>query len=438
MSKGLRGLPDVLRLLTRAVPHVAASTARQNGTPTVREGSKSVFPRARKLRIFLAACLLTSCARHEKEAAEPPPSSSSTALPKYRGSGTTKSGLHTELTISPQGDFMVYFMDAAGDDLPAAQVSGVTVDSVLLQINDTGETWIGKGPLPNDLTRHLAFTTRAGPDSAVVALSTVDAPLDYVCPMDPDIRSATPGVCSRCGMKLVMGIPDPEEYPLHLELTPPHVNEHEKVDLIFSVENPQTGKIVSRFDTVHERLFHLFIVSADLQYFVHDHPKYNGAGEFRYTATFPKSGMYRVLGDFYPAGATPQLAPKTIFVEGGPLSLADAVLKPDMTPQQGQNSAVEMTMDPPRPTAGAAARLYFQLKPADGLERYLGAWAHMLAASDDLIDLLHEHPFNAANGKIEFDLTFPRARTYRVWIQFQRDGVVNTVAFNVPVEAAQP
>ena len=42
---------------------------------------------------------------------------------------------------------MVYFMDAAGDDLPAAQVSGVSVDGLALQINDTGETWVGNGPL---------------------------------------------------------------------------------------------------------------------------------------------------------------------------------------------------------------------------------------------------------------------------------------------------
>jgi hypothetical protein len=62
----------------------------------------------------------------------------------------------------------------------------------------------------------------------------------------------------------------------------------------------------------------------------------------------------------------------------------------------------------------------------------------MLAASDDLIDLLHEHPFNAENGQVEFDMTFPRARTYRVWVQFQRKGVVNTVAFNVPIQSAQP
>ena len=39
--------------------------------------------------------------------------------------------------------------------------------------------------------------------------------------------------------------------------------------------------------------------------------------------------------------------------------------------------------------------LFFRVKPADGLEPYLGAWGHMLAASDDLIDLIHTHPFLA-------------------------------------------
>jgi hypothetical protein len=392
-----------------------------------------------KLALLVAVCMLAGCGGREKETAVLSPAAT-TGLPKYRGSATTKNGLHAELTISAQGDFMVYFMDAAGDDLPAAQVSGVNVDGVALEINDTGETWVGKGALPpaNDLTKHVAFSTRAGPDSAVVALTSVDAPLDYVCPMDADVRSATPGVCPRCGMKLVMGIPDPEEYPLRLTLQPAQARPREKVDLVFTVENPETGKMVSRFETVHERLFHLFIVSADLQYFVHDHPKYNGAGEFRYAASFPKPGMYRVLGDFYPAGATPQLAPRTIFVGGAPVSLADAKLTPDVAPQKASNSDVKLAMDPPQPVAGGATRLYFRFNPSGGLEKYLGAWAHMLAASDDLIDLLHEHPFNADNGQIEFDLTFPRARTYRVWVQFQREGVVNTVAFNVPVEEARP
>lgn len=395
-----------------------------------------------KLPLLMAACLLVGCGHRQKDKVEAAPSAApvSTTLPKYRGSGTTANGLHAEVTISGQGDYTVYFMDAAGDDLPAAQVSGVALDGVALQINDTGETWVGKGSLPanTDLMARVAFSMSGKPDSAAVALTTVDAPLDYVCPMDPDVRSATPGVCSRCGMKLVMGIPDPEEFPLHLALVPAQFRPREKVDLVFTVENPGTGKTVSHFETVHERLFHLFIVSADLQYFVHDHPQYDGKGEFRYAATFPKPGMYRVLGDFYPAGATPQLAPKTIFVPGDSVSLEQAKLTPDLAPQKAQNSDVELRLDPPHPVAGAAAQLYFRFKPSDGLERYLGAWAHMLAASDDLIDLLHEHPYTADNGQIEFDLTFPRARTYRVWVQFQRQGVVNTVAFNVPVQEAQP
>ena len=34
---------------------------------------------------------------------------------------------------------------------------------------------------------------------------------------------------------------------------------------------------------------------------------------------------------------------------------------------------------------------------------------------------------------MQFDVIFPRARGYRVWVQFQRSGVVNTAHFDVPV-----
>ena len=58
----------------------------------------------------------------------------------------------------------------------------------------------------------------------------------------------------------------------------------------------------------------------------------------------------------------------------------------------------------------------------------------MLAASDDLIDMMHQHPFIADGGpQVEFRVVFPRPRTYRMWVQFQRNGVVNTVHFDVPV-----
>jgi hypothetical protein len=87
--------------------------------------------------------------------------------------------------------------------------------------------------------------------------------------------------------------------------------------------------------------------------------------------------------------------------------------------------------------AGMPSSMRFGLDPGEGLEKYLGAWGHMLAASDDLIDMIHTHPFIAdGRSEMQFNLVFPRARMYRVWVQFQRQGVVNTVHFDVPVTAA--
>jgi len=59
----------------------------------------------------------------------------------------------------------------------------------------------------------------------------------------------------------------------------------------------------------------------------------------------------------------------------------------------------------------------------------------MLAASDDLIDLIHTHPFIADGGpQIQFNMVFPRPKTYRVWVQFQRNGTINTAHFDVPAQ----
>ncbi len=395
--------------------------------------------------LALALCFFTACGPHQKkaEATGPAVEQPRVGSPKFRGAAKVGE-LEADVSVTAGGEYNVSFLDEAGDDLPAASASNVSLqvdhETVKFAINDTGESWVAKARPPRDAATpvHLAFAFRGKPASADVPLTQVDLPLDYVCPMDPDIRSATPGTCSRCGMKLVFGIPDPEEYPLHVKIEPAEFRPEERVQLVLTVENPATQKIVNHFEVVHERLFHLFIVSADLKYFLHDHPKFDRAGDFRFDTSFPKPGMYRLLADFYPSGGTPQLAPKTIFVPGppgAPVELADAQLSPDTSLQHGTNTDAGLVMQPQRLAAGSPARLVFHLNPGDGLEKYLGAWAHMLAASDDLIDLLHEHPMSADGGaQIEFDLIFPRARTYRIWVQFQRKGVVNTVAFNVPVQ----
>jgi len=258
----------------------------------------------------------------------------------------------------------------------------------------------------------------------------------YVCPMDPDVRSSKEGVCSRCGMKLVAGLPDPIEYPMDLSILPHKLVPGEKATLDFVVRDPYKNRPVTNFQIVHEKLFHMFVVSQDMQFFVHDHPRFQPDGNFVYDIAFPKPGMYRILGDFYPDGATPQLIAKTVIVPGP--AAAPAKLHRDYSTKKTENMQVSMTTDPPQPISGQKTQIYFHLTPADGLEKYLGAWAHMLAGSDDLIDLIHTHPLVADGGpQVQFSLVFPRAKTYRLWVQFQRNGVVNTAVFDIPVNELQ-
>ena len=256
----------------------------------------------------------------------------------------------------------------------------------------------------------------------------------WVCPMDPDIRSHNPGTCPRCGMKLLTGIPEPREYHVELNLSarPPKVGQ--QTELTFSIHDPWKQNQVKNFQLVHEKLFHMFVVSQDLEFFLHDHPVLGEDGNFRYRLAFPKAGMFRVLGDFYPDGATPQLIPKTVMVPGK--APTPPALVRDYSTKTTENLEVELTTDPPQPVAGIKTQLHFNLKPADGIEKLLGAWGHMLVASDDLIDMIHTHPFIADGGpEIQFNVVFPRPdHYYRVWVQFQRKGVVNTARFDVKAE----
>jgi hypothetical protein len=255
--------------------------------------------------------------------------------------------------------------------------------------------------------------------------------------MDPEVRSPAPGKCSRCGMKLMPGIPQPVEYPMELRAEPRQIPAGREIVLKFRVLDPKTSQTVKKFEIVHEKLFHLFLVSQDLEYFSHEHPEYGPDGWFRLRTKLPKPGTYRLLADFDPTGGTPQLAAKTFSTAGYTQPLAASITHPpaDLTAKQGPNLRVELTTEPPRPIAGKKTMLFFKVSPAEGLEQYIGAWAHLLAVSNDMVDTIHSHPFIADGGpNLQFNIFFPREATYRIWVQFQRQGVVNTVSFTVPVE----
>src|SRR5271170_4164103 len=120
-------------------------------------------------------------------------------------------------------------------------------------------------PLATFLVSALLFAQQSPPQSsqnpAAASVINPEDDVEFVCPMDKDVRSKTPGKCPRCGMTLVAGIPDEHEYPVRITTKPAALKAGEDVELKFRVEDPITNKPVRDFEIMHERLYHLFVVS---------------------------------------------------------------------------------------------------------------------------------------------------------------------------------
>jgi len=286
-------------------------------------------------------------------------------------------------------------------------------------------SWLGAAPL-------LRGQTGSGPG--------------FVCPMDKDVKSPAAGKCPRCGMRLVANLREPAAYRLELETRPdPPVAGNATTHLIYRVRHPQTDAVVKDFELIHERVLHSFLISFDLADFAHEHPEPRPDGSFLLPVKLARAVPYRVVADCYPRGATPQFLTATVFPRHA--TLPDVpVLKPwPGGRQQGGNLTVELVTEPAEPIAGLETLLFFRLTPAEGMEPYLGAWGHVLMASDDLVDLTHEHPMYVDGvpppelrspwpQRIQFNHIFARARVYRLWLQVMRAGLVNTVRFDLAVK----
>jgi len=268
--------------------------------------------------------------------------------------------------------------------------------------------------------------------AAARAQEPSEAEPEFFCPMEKDVRSKTPGKCPRCGMALVANLPDPVEYPVDLRVSPRRLTPGAPVDLRFRVLDPLTRRPGPPLLVMHEKLFHLFVISQDLTYFAHEHPELQTDGSFRFRTALPKPGVYRLVCDFFPAGGTPQMVTKTLIVPGG--RFAPAALAVDTRPRTVDGVEFRLATEPAEPLAGKKTLLFFEMAGLRRLEPFLGSWAHMLLASSDLIDLVHLHPVIAEGGpKMQFNVIFPRAGVHRVWVQVQDAGRVLTAGFDVPV-----
>ena len=276
----------------------------------------------------------------------------------------------------------------------------------------------------------------------------------FYCPMHPDITAKTEASCSRCGMKLVPGDPlDAREYLLEMKATPQAARPGQPVRLAFTVRHPDTRATVFSFATVHEKQFHLFVVSHDLEYYDHVHPEMQNDGSWAIDVTLPAAGYYKLIADFLPLGGTPQVVPRLLAAgDAGDLVGARANLpsEDDLRKTAGSMD-VALSLPTDGLVAGRDETLRYHIldaktgRPVTDLEPYLAAFGHTLVLSEDTLDFVHAHPVEqlpenivtAAGGP---DLTFkallPKPGRYRLWTQLKRDDVITTARFTVT--AASP
>jgi hypothetical protein len=273
-----------------------------------------------------------------------------------------------------------------------------------------------------------------------------------------------------------------EEFGLRMESAPAQPKAGEKVRLRFLVTDPRTGHQVKQFQVMHDKLFHLFIISQDMTRFQHIHPIYQSDGSFTVETVLPDPGTYKVYCDVYPLEGVPQVIQRNITTAGYTPDLlgGSARLAPDATltkvgeivkvaPENAEKLGVDLSqlptgavnsikvdlqLDPPEIIAGRPITLKYNLtdaqtgEPVRDLAPYLSAWGHTLILSEDQSDYVHSHPVETVPADVEraklrggpavtFEALFPRPGNYRIWTQFLRGNAIVTVSFNVKAKRLQ-
>jgi hypothetical protein len=218
-----------------------------------------------------------------------------------------------------------------------------------------------------------------------------------------------------------------------------------------------TGKVLRDFETVHDRLMHLIVVRMDLESFQHLHPVFNsGTGEFDVDIVFPADGEYRLIADF------------TLAQDGNSLQKLAVVTTANLTvgnleryqprPVAVDTVAVKRVGDyevsfifpqkmHPHTPLDYSLTIHKNGPPVTDLEPYLGALGHSVILKEGTLHFIHTHPkekqHNRDSGEnmhhehdmhsmatstgggptITFSAQFPEEGVYKVFTQFQHQGI---------------
>ena len=236
----------------------------------------------------------------------------------------------------------------------------------------------------------------------------------------------------------------------------------EPTELTYRVSDTESGEAIPELPVDHERQMHLIAISRDLEQFQHVHPEPGASGEFAVTTQFSAEGTYALFDEFVRDGQKVLDRREVEVGAGGGV----ASLSPDLEPKTVDGLMVSLEA-PEEIRAGEEVALTYTVEkgdgtPADDLEPYLGAPAHVAIVSEDTQEFAHTHgeadaseeDGSGGHGETEaaeegehaehgggqtfgpeigFHHTFETPGLYKVWAQFNHHGNVITVPFVVEV-----
>lgn len=215
------------------------------------------------------------------------------------------------------------------------------------------------------------------------------------------------------------------------------------VPVRFAITGPD-GRPVTQFDVAHDKRLHLIAVRRDQTGFQHVHPELADDGTWSTTLDLTP-GAWRLFADFKATGADPLTLGADLLVPGAftpapptaPTTTATVdgytvTLDGDLAP--GEDSLLTLTVSKDG-------------QPVTDLEPYLGAYGHLVALREGDLAYLHVHPDGTPDDgttrpgpEVVFHTAVPSEGRYRLYLDFQHQGVVRTAAFTVaaaegPVES---
>ncbi|MEA5579004.1 hypothetical protein [Anabaena sp. UHCC 0451] len=218
--------------------------------------------------------------------------------------------------------------------------------------------------------------------------------------------------------------------------TPKTLTSNQPIDLVLDIQD-EAGKPVNKFDIFQEKLMHLIVVSDDLEHFDHIHPDYKENGRFAVSANFPQPGEYTLFSDYKPTGQAETLSLTKISIPGS-VPLPKSLSKYEKT-KTISDTKVSFKPSQEKIKAGEDVTFTFDLKdnknqPIKDLQPYLGEKAHLVVIKSSspltTADYIHAHALkNTTDGKIEFHTKLPQSGTYKMWMQFNRNGKIKTADF---------